>query len=165
MTKRIGKEEPPLIPIDEDYTLWVLLNQVSNGMARAREKEVRPFGISAIQSAVMYLVKGMNGIATPTELSKWLLREPNTVSQLLIRMEKQGLVKRVRRPKDTGLVRVALTKKGEQVFRQHDESRKVIHKILSCLSQEEREFLWSIMQRLREKALEELVVKLDLPFP
>ncbi|OGO03306.1 MAG: hypothetical protein A2Y91_07840 [Chloroflexi bacterium RBG_13_54_8] len=153
------------IPIDEDYALWVLLNQVNDGIGRARENEVRPFGISMIQSAVLYIVKALNAEATPTEISRWLFREPNTVSQLLIRMEKQGLVRRRRRRGDRGMVRVALTKKGDELFQRHDQARQVVQRIMSRLSPEERNSLRASLEKLRDKTLEELAIRPQWPFP
>ena len=155
--------------LDDDYRLWVLLNQVNDGMARARDSEVRGLGISAIQSGAIIVLKAMDGETTPTELSRWLFREPQTISQLLIRMEKQGLVKRVRRRKrnreDSTMLRVVLTQKGEEIFRLENEQRKVIQRIMSCLSPEQRLIFRECLVQLRACMIEELAVKPRLPFP
>lgn len=157
------------ITLDDDYRLWVLLNQVNDGMARARDGEVKGLGISAIQSGAIIVLKAMDGEATPTELSRWLFREPQTISQLLIRMEKQGFVKRVRRRKrnreDSTMLRVVLTQKGEDIYRQENAQRKVIQRIMSCLSPEQRQTFGKCLEKLRTCMLEELAVKPRLPFP
>ena len=154
---------------DEDYQLWLLLNQVNDGMARARENEVGQFGVSLIQAAAMFVIKAIDGPATPTEIARWLFREQNTVSQLLIRMEKQGLVRRVksqkRNPENKSTLRVVLTDKGEDIFREQLEGRAVIHRILSRLTPRERRNLKAYLQKLREQTVEELVVRPNLPFP
>ena len=79
------------VPIDPEYELWVLFHQACDAMARAREDELRKFGISRIQAAVLFIIKAIEGPATPAEISRWLFREPHTVFRLLKRMEKQGL--------------------------------------------------------------------------
>lgn len=157
------------IPLQEDYELWALLEQVDAGMARARENETRPYGVSMMQVRVLSLLKAVNEPITPTAIARLLFREPHTVSQLLTRMEKQGLVRRTRSrkrdPEDHGLVRVELTEKGEEFFQEQSGSRRVIHHILSCLSPDERASLKSCLEKLRERTPEALAVKPDWVLP
>lgn len=80
------------IPLQENYEIWALLEQVDAGMARARENETRPYGISMMQVRVLSLLQAVNEPITPTAIARLLFREPHTVSQLLGRMEKQGLI-------------------------------------------------------------------------
>jgi len=82
--------------IGQKYQLWVLLHQVCVAATRARGNELRKFGISRMQATVLFWLKTMNGSVTPAELSRLLFREPHTVFSLLNRMEKQGLVKKVK---------------------------------------------------------------------
>jgi len=144
--------------------LWAMLNQVYWAMVRAVENELRKVDLSMIQAAVLLLVKGAQEPVTPAKLSRWLFREPHTVSGLLNRMEKQGLVKKSKDLERRNLVRVTLTKKGEQAYQQQSDMR-VIRKVLSSLSPKERDNLKTYLRTLREEALEELVVKHQLPFP
>jgi len=157
------------IPLQENYEIWVLLEQVDAGMARARENETRPYGISMMQVRVLSLLQAVNEPITPTAIARLLFREPHTVSQLLGRMEKQGLIRRIRSrkrdPEDHGLVRVMLTDKGKEFFQEQSGSRKVIHEILSCLSPEERASFKSCLEKLREKTLEALAVRPDWVLP
>lgn len=152
------------VATNQDYELWVLLHQTTDAMVRTREDELRQFSISRMQSAVMFIVKAIEGPATPAEISRWLFREPHTVSGLLNRMEKQGLVRRVKDLERKNLIRVTLTEKGEKAYHQSREL-KVIHEILSCLSPKERDNLRTYLERLRNKALRELGRKEALPFP
>jgi len=117
-----------------------------------------------IQAAVLLLVKGAQEPVTPAKLSRWLFRQPHTVSGLLNRMEKQGLVNKSKDLERRNLVRVTLTKKGEQAYQQQSDMR-VIRKVLSSLSSKERDNLKAYLRTLREETLEELVVKRQLPFP
>ena len=81
---------------NEDFELWVLLRHTVDAMLRAREKELRKTGISRIQSAVLFIVKNIATPATPLAISRRLLREPHSTSELLSRMAKKGLVKKVK---------------------------------------------------------------------
>jgi len=79
-------------------------------------------------------------------------------------MEKQGLVRKVKNLGRKNLIRVVITEKGEEVY-QRSREMKVIRTTLSCLSPEERNNLRSYLEALRDKALEELQLGYQLPFP
>ena len=150
--------------MNQVYEIWGLLDQACDAIGRARDNELRQIGISKMQAWVLFIVKAINGPATPAEISRWLFREPNTVSALLDRMEKQGLVRKVRNLEKKNLIRVVITEKGEEAYQQSKEA-KVIHDVLSCFSQEERDNLRAYLETLRNKAVGELTVRHQLPFP
>ncbi len=139
---------------DRDYELWGLLNQASHAMERAREDELRPIGLSMMHAAVLYIVKAGKGPVTPAQISRWLFREPHTVSGLLQRMEKQGLLKRAKDLERKNVIRVTLTEQGEEAYRRATEM-KPIHRVMSHLSPEERDSLRAHLETLRDKALEQ----------
>ena len=150
----------------EEYEIWGLLSQVSDAMLKARGSELSPFGLTSVQAGVMYVVKVLQskGIpATPSEISRWVVREPHTISTLLVRMQKHGLVTLARSSQGRPQVLVSLTEKGEDLYRGQTESRRVIPEILETLSPEERRQFRSFLERLRQRALEKLVVQ--PPFP
>lgn len=149
---------------DREYELWVLLHQACDAMIRARENELRGFGISRMQAAVLFIVKAIDGPATPAEISRWPFREPHTVAGLLERMEKQGLVRQVNDLERKNMIRVVITEKDEEAC-QRSRELKVIRTILSCLSPEQRDSLRPYVETLRNEALKELGVKHQLPFP
>jgi len=151
--------------VTEGYgELWAMMNQVYWAMVRATENELRPIGISMIQAAVLFLVKNAKTPATPAQLSRWLFREPHTVSGLLNRMEKQGLVRKAKDLERKNLVRVTLTEKGEEAYQLQSKMR-LIRKLLSSLSPKQRDNLMTYLRTLRSRALDELVVRRQLPFP
>jgi len=151
--------------VTEGYgELWAMLNQVYWAMVRVTENELRPIGLSMIGAAVLFLVKSAKTPTTPAQLSRWLFREPHTVSGLLNRMEKQGLIRKTKDLQRKNLVRVALTEKGEKAYQQQSEMR-IIRKLLSSLSPKQRNNLTTYLRTLRSSALDELVVKRRSPFP
>jgi len=152
------------VPTKQDYELWVILHQTADAMVRAREKELELVGLTRMQVAVLFIVKAINGPATPAEISRWMFRESHTVSELLNRMERQGLVRKTKDLERKNQVRVALTDKGEEAFRQ-TSSLNVIKRILSCLSQKDLDNLRAQLETLRDKALEESGVRHRFPYP
>ena len=149
---------------DQDYNLWVLLGQVSHTIGKLRQKELKQYGITGRNAIVLKVILAIGDNAIPVEISRWLLRERHTISALLRRMEKDGLV---RLSKDLGrsnLLRVTLTEKGRTAYY---ESQKLqsIHKMMSYLSEEQRQQLGSCLHILLDAALKELGVKHKVLFP
>lgn len=148
----------------QDFKLWVLLQQARDVMFRAREKKMRQYGISARQAAVLFVIKTIGEKATPTEIAKWLLREPHTISSLLTRMEKEGLVNKSNNLCKKRQIKITLTEKGEQAYN-HSLKRESIRETMSCLSEEERQQLGPLLEKIRDKALRNLTTVEEVPFP
>ena len=145
--------------------LWALLSQASNALGRVADSELGQVGISMMQAAVLVFVKNSKEPVIPAHISRWLFREPHTVSQLLMRMEKQGLVKRTKNLDRKNQLRITLTEKGEKAYQKQIEMRS-IGKILSTLSPEECDKLGACLKKLRDEAVKELDSKpRELPFP
>jgi DNA-binding MarR family transcriptional regulator len=155
----------PFTSSDPKYQLWALLAQTRRALLNVRQRELKPYGISAKKSGLIRAVEAMTDrTATPAEISRWLFREPHTVSELVTRMERQGLVSRAKDPSSKKLVRVSITEKGREICNQ-SKNLVSIPRILSCLSEEEQQQLRSYLFRLRAEAMKELGVKFKLPYP
>jgi len=79
-------------------------------------------------------------------------------------MEKRGLVRKRKDPDRKNLIRVDLTEKGKQAY-EKSSGRESIHHIISALSKEEHQQLSLYLQKLRDRALEELKPEYEVPFP
>ena len=155
---------PESKPIDKDHNLWVLLNQVTTLALNARDTEMMEHDATAMQAGVLGIINDVGDATTPAEIARWLLRKPATISGLLDRMEKAGLVERVKDMPRRNWVRVRITKKGQQVYKQ-SLKRKSVHQIMGCLSEAEHKQLISILLKLRTKAAKVLNYKQKIPFP
>ena len=152
------------LSVDQYYDLWNLLSEARDAIVRVRETEASQFSISAMQTHVLFYVQAIDGPVTPAQLSRYLFRESQSVSGILNRMEKQGLVKRVKDLDRKNQVRVVITDKGRQAYNQSTQ-RKSIQRIISSLSEEERLRLKSFLQTLKDRALRELVEVRQQPSP
>jgi len=150
--------------ITEFHELWVLLNRGSHIILRARNNELRQYGISSIEAAVLCVMHNMSEKVTPSKVSQNLLREPNSISALLRRMQKKGLVNISRDLDKRNVVRLALTEKGREAYQQSMKLESIC-RILSTLSEEEITQLRSFMQKLRDTAVKELANQREMPFP
>ena len=143
------------------------MSEFRNLEKHARENELRNVGLTMMQAAALFIIKSIKGPAIPAEIARWLFREHHTVSALLNRMEKRGLVKKIKGHGRKNIIRVELTKKGEEAYKQSQKLRS-IHDIMSCLSDRQKGNLKKYLEALRKDALEKVhshkLTKV-LPFP
>ena len=147
---------------DEFLRLWILFLRVRDTIHKARERELRQAGIPSTDIAVLFYVQVLGDRATPAEMSRWLYREPHSVSTLISKMEKKGLVRKVKDLERKNMVRVEITEKGQETYRLSGKGT-IVHHIISSLSEEERHQLSSILETLHDRALEELGIKESKP--
>ena len=159
-----GVNVSAMLSTDRDYNLWVLLRQTRDAMVKARERELEKVGISSIQAAVLFTIQSIGTEATPAEISRRLVREPHSVSGLLNRMEKQGIIRRAKDLPKRNMVRVVVTDKGREAYEQSTK-RLSMHEIMAALSEEERNQMWGYLEKLRDKAMKLAGIGYELPFP
>ncbi|MFC2060835.1 MarR family winged helix-turn-helix transcriptional regulator [Chloroflexota bacterium] len=147
-----------LSSMERDYILWFLLAQTKDAILKARKKELARDNIAARQAAVLFIIEAISDSGneiTPAEIARWLFREPHSVSEMLVRMEKEGLIKKVKDLERKNQVRVVLTENGRKAYNQ-SRKRESISRIFSTLSEEDRQQLIKCLQMLRNNAVQEL---------
>ena len=146
----------------EYYRLWVLLRQVGHLMTELRREDLLAYEMSPAQAATLRSVANLKEIATPAEISRWLMRKPHTITHLLNRMEKCGQIKKVKDLKRKNQIRIALTEKGK---RDYDRIKKAefTHPILSFLNDDDKKTLENCLNNIRTKLLEELNISYRPP--
>ena len=146
------EHEPPIA--DEYFLLWVLIAQTKEAILKARERDYARFGISNERRAILWDIQNNGGHAAPVDIARNLFRELNSVTEMLKRMEKDGLITRC---PGTGRskVEVQLTDAGREVFNQ-SLLNETDQRIFSVLTKQERQCLTSCLWKLRSKALQDL---------
>ena len=137
----------------KDSSLYarLLLGRVRHLMVKARQKELTPYHISPRQANVLFILYNLGHKATLSELAKHTDRENNTLSIQMTRMERDGIVKKVRETPKSTLISFELTEKGIDTYNFVIIS-KTIKDIMSVLSEEERQMLISILRKIIKKA-------------
>jgi DNA-binding MarR family transcriptional regulator len=97
--------------------LTTLITQTHRAVYRAREIELLSVGLSVEDADAISQINNLGSPST-SELSRALVREPQSISGLIYRLEKTGLIKRVRVNKgmQKNQVSIELTKKGQEVY-------------------------------------------------
>jgi DNA-binding MarR family transcriptional regulator len=139
----------------KEYKLWRLIVQTQSAMWKARMRELHQNSISPWEAGITYRVHALGNQSTPAEISRWLLREPHTVSAVIKRLEKEGIVRKVKDLERKNMIRVELTDKGLELLKRASK-RETIHRILSALSLEEQKLLQSLLGKIRNRAIEEI---------
>jgi DNA-binding MarR family transcriptional regulator len=145
---------------DRDYELWLLLARTHYRVRQSRTHELRKYGLSPEQAGVLFFVYSSGNNAMPTQISRWMLREPQTITSIIDRMVRKGLINRVQDSKRRNVVRLSLTANGIQAYEQ-SMKREAFHEIMGSLSEGKRQILHEILidiinaAREREKATRE----------
>ena len=134
---------------DKDFNLWVLLQQARDAVFKARDKELSPYGITPMETAVLFIIQAVGDQVTPAEISRWIFREHHTVTALLSRMQQKELVRKIKNPDRKNLWIVSLTEKGQNAYRQ-SVKRESIHTAMFLLSENERQQLESYLRKVRD---------------
>jgi DNA-binding MarR family transcriptional regulator len=112
---------------------------------------------------VLVLVKLADSPVRPTDLARWLGRSTNGVSMIVDRMVKAGLLRRVRDKSDRRAVHVSITSKGENALKPATVAGlKMIRKILSPLSYEDRHTFAKLLEMTKYQALQYLNPGIDI---
>ena len=149
---------------DRDYRLLKLITHTGDAVFRARKNELNEYGLSPRQAAVVVAIQAIGEKATSAEIARWLYREHHTVSGILNRMEKDGLVKKVRNRGGKKLTRIVLTEKGRQAYNQSSKI-EALHEIMSFISDEERQQLKACLEKIRDAAFKKIGMNHKPPFP
>ncbi len=147
-----------LLSDTDDFELWVLLRQTGDLLLRDRNRELNQYGLTIWHAAALNIIKLLGTRATPAEISRCLIRRPHTVSELLSKMERRGLLKKDKDLRYKNRIRVVLTEKGQEAYSQLIK-RESLHSIMSSLTKEQHQQLRQCLEILRTELFERLGIK------
>ena len=118
-----------------------LLTTAQHSVFLKMKEKLSVFDLTPVQYAVLYCL-WENNKNSPKEIAERLKLENSTISGILERMEKKGLIKRMISKEDRRFIQIMLTEKGaaleEDVLAAVDE---VNEEVMSVFSKEECENL------------------------
>ena len=129
--------------------LWLLLRRVGDTLMLCQDSIFSKYGLTTEQWGVLTSIKS-RGPLRPTDLASILERSTNSISMLVDRMVKAGLVRRTRDRKDRRVVTVSMTSKGEKAVEPAVIAGwEFIHEILSPLSYDDQCALASMLETVK----------------
>jgi MarR family transcriptional regulator, organic hydroperoxide resistance regulator len=132
---------------------YTLLYLTRDAVFRCVDRVVAKFRLTAEQYSVLSAIRELEDPVRPTDIGRLVDHKVNTVSMIIDRMVRAGLIDRVRDVPDRREVRLVITSKGEKAFKPAAaEASKLIQEIMSPLSDKEVDALEGLLKRVREKA-------------
>jgi len=142
--------------------LWLLLRRVGDTLTRCQDLIFSKYGLTTEQWGLLTTIKS-RGPLRPSDLANILERTPNSMSMLIDRMVKAGLVRRTRDRKDRRVVTVTLTSKGETDIQPAVIAGwEFVHEVLSPLSDDEQRDLASMIEIIRRELAGYLNPEMDM---
>ncbi len=139
-------------PADEDFKLWRFLDHTRYAISRVRELELARFGLTPEQAYVLDLLTDRGGSTTMNDIMDMTLRQHHTISTLVARMARHGLVEKTRSATDGRKYKVVITKSGRELFEK--VTRESIVMAFSPLSKADKREFSALLKRLLTKAYE-----------
>jgi MarR family 2-MHQ and catechol resistance regulon transcriptional repressor len=141
-TKKYGKKA------DLALSMWVKLARASSTFGKRSEDNIRSFGLTPSQFAVLESL-GHLGPMIISDLCEKMLVTGGNMTVVIDNLERDELVERVRSEDDRRAIMIQLTTKGkklfENIFPKHAEW---IGKLASVLSEHEQEELSRLLKKL-----------------
>jgi DNA-binding MarR family transcriptional regulator len=147
---------------DAEINLYILLDQADSIVTNAVELELKHLRVTQPQVRILTMLSRQDRPVTIEELSNWTLKEFNSVSTLINRMEKKGLVQKSKKDGDLKTY-ISLTEKGSELYHEQVTERS-IHLIFDALSPEERDQLKDLLFKIRDITRDLLGVGYKPPF-
>jgi DNA-binding MarR family transcriptional regulator len=141
--------------------VYGLLEHARSVVTRARELELAQYGITREQMSILHALLISNGSATIDEIAAIIIRQHNSVSTIVFRMSKLGLVKKEKLPHEKKF-RVLITEKARKIV--DAMPWKSIEMIFAGLSLNEKEQLATYLEKLISLGHEIIGHNFNLPF-
>jgi DNA-binding MarR family transcriptional regulator len=140
-----------------DKGAWILLRQAHNLVLKCEDRVFSVYDLTTEQHGVLMAVKHINGPVRITDIARWLDRSVNSVSMIIDRMVKAGLVKRTRDRKDRRTVFVTITSKADKAYVLSSVAGwGLIQEILSPLSDKDKRALIRLLETIRDQTYDYL---------
>ena len=147
---------------DPRIFLHARLDRTRGTIQKAVELELNQCGVSGPQVRIMHILAQGNAAMTLSDLASATVRELNSISTLVGRMQRKGLVKKVRKPGEDKAY-VTLTDKGKDIY-DNTVTEQSICLIYDALSDEEKRQLGVLLDKLQSKARALLGLDYKPPF-
>jgi DNA-binding MarR family transcriptional regulator len=125
---------------------WRQIYQTDNLLRQCQDQICSEYGLTVEQYAVLIVLNYTGGSARITDIAQWLIRSTNSVTMIVDRMVKLGLVKRTRDRTDRRVVNVTASSKGNAAVEQaHVAILEFVSKIFQPLSNEDNNTLFRLL--------------------
>ena len=140
---------------------WVALYQAYNAVFKVNELALLPYHITMPQLQLLTVLVSAGGILPSTRIARHMVKEAQTITGLVDRMEAAGWVTRQGDPKDRRKTLISLTNAGVKKFQESfPVANQVGVEIFAVLNDRELSGLRVAGEKLAETALSRLGIRL-----
>ena len=133
---------------------WRQIYQTENLLRQCQDQICMEYGLTVEQYAVLIVLNYAGGTVRITDIAQWLIRSTNSITMIVDRMVKAGLVNRKRDRVDRRAVKVTATSKGNSAVKQaHMAILEFVRKIFQPLSNEDENTLSSLLGTVKYEIL------------
>jgi len=133
---------------------WRLVYQTHNLFKQCQDQICAEYGLTGEQYAVLIVLNYAGGSARVSDIARWLIRSPNSITMIVDRMLKVGLVKRTRDRADRRVVNVTATSKANAAVAQaHAAVLEFVRKVFQPLSNEDENNLSDLLGTVKYEIL------------
>ena len=137
-----------------DLRLWRQLYQTYTLLKQCEDQTFEEHGLTTEQYAVLVTISYLGEPARVTDIARWLERSTNSISMIVDRMVKAGLITRRRDTRDRRVVYVSSTSKAESLFAPATAaSFENVVKIFSPMSPKLRLNLLNLLREVKYETL------------
>ena len=146
-----------MIDVDhEDIILrtFILFTQASDAVAKyANAHFYRKNSLSTIKFMVLQILAVNGGTMSPSEIAEWTLRERHNITTLIVRLERDELIRTERGDKDKRFKNVILTDKGRSVLAETlPTAQEIVSETMSSIGESDIALLERLSKTLRQNA-------------
>jgi MarR family transcriptional regulator, organic hydroperoxide resistance regulator len=155
--------------------VWFVFHQTYESLYKCEEEAFEKVGIPAQQFQVLWALKNMPRCVpqavTTTSVANWLDRNHTSISLIIDRMIKNGLVERKKDLLDRRTSRLVITPKGETVYLSAVKTAKELpEKVFSGFNRQQLTTLSQLLSRIREETfdlrkIQDRVIDVRMPRP
>jgi DNA-binding MarR family transcriptional regulator len=138
-------------------TLWRMVYQAYARFKNGMDQVLSEHGLTMEQYLVLVTIKYHRAPIRITDIARWLERSTNSVTMIVDRMVKAGLLRRVRDRRDRRTVNVFLTSKAEDALNPANPAAwEFMQQGMSALSAEDKNAFADLLKMINHKLLEYL---------
>ena len=146
-----------MIDVDHEDTIlrsFILFVQTAYAILKYADAHLyRQVRLSISKLVAMRALASNKEVMTLSEIAEWTQTERHTITTLVERMKRDGLVKTERNPKNRRFVNVSLTDKGREVLMQAmPVAREIVDQVMSSISEDDALLLAKSLKVLRQNA-------------
>jgi DNA-binding MarR family transcriptional regulator len=145
-----------------NFELWGIMAKTCYAISRSRFLEISKIGLTPQKAQVLHIIEGSGGSILQNKISGIIMRRQNSVSDLVNRMVREGLIAKTKLPDDRKYLLI-IGKKGREKY--NKLTRQSIEMIFGVLTPRDRQILNLVLSKLLDKASSLLKLEINVLSP